>query len=343
MLERYFGIHPVLGLYIDITMRILLTGAGSPATWGTVQSLWDHRIVGADVREVTTPGVEQVFQVPEAGPDFAEALLEVCIREKISVVIPQVEQELFHLSRERKLFEACGIRVLVSSPSALAMVGKLELYRNFGDLAPAYRYIKSGSRGDHGDVARAVYEIGLPCVVKLLGNSGGNGVRIVKEAPDFEDFAGKPNGVISFADLMWSLGDKSYELIISAMLPGAEYTVDVLCDGGAMKVCVPRRRDVIRTGITFEGETVEHKGIIEACDRIVRETGLDFVVGFQFKEDARGRVRLLECNPRVQGTTIHSTLAGANIIRAAVAGASVSQSDVMWGVKLSRYWGASVR
>jgi carbamoyl-phosphate synthase large subunit len=212
-------------------------------------------------------------------------------------------------------------------------------------LGGKYHIVKSGKRGCHTDVTEAIADIGLPCVVKSLDKSGGCGVRFVRETLDYSNFEGKPDGWISFSDLMWMLGDKSYELLVTKYFPGKEYSVDVLAQGGHATVCVPRTRDVIRSGITFEGETVNHESTIETCKFLTWALGLDGAVGFQFREDSEGQPMLLECNPRVQGTMVHSTLAGANIINWAVQsalGEKIFVHDPEWGVKIRRYWGCSV-
>jgi carbamoyl-phosphate synthase large subunit len=46
--------------------------------------------------------------------------------------------------------------------------------------------------------------------------------------------------------------------------------------------------------------------------------GLTGAFGFQFKLDANGVAKVLECNPRVQGTMIASLFSGINIIWLAV-------------------------
>jgi carbamoyl-phosphate synthase large subunit len=45
---------------------------------------------------------------------------------------------------------------------------------------------------------------------------------------------------------------------------------------------------------------------------------LNFCFGFQFKLDSEGVPKILESNPRVQGTMVASTLAGFNMIYYAV-------------------------
>lgn len=133
--------------------------------------------------------------------------------------------------------------------------------------------------------------------------------------------------------------------LIMEFLPGKEYSVDCLANKGKMVVCVPRSRDKIRDGITFEGTTVNNQKIIEACRQIIEKLNLDQIIGFQFMEDKFGEPKLIECNPRVQGTMYHATLAGANIIEGAVkqfltGQSGLSQDKIKWGYKLKRYWGA---
>lgn len=132
--------------------------------------------------------------------------------------------------------------------------------------------------------------------------------------------------------------------VVMPYLPGKEYTVDCLAKEGKMVVCVPRSRDKIRDGITFEGETVAHEPIMNYCQDIIESLHLDGIVGLQFKCDRHGNPKLIDCNPRVQGSMYHSTLAGANIIEGAVKQkltdeSGLKQSDVKWGIKMKRYWG----
>jgi carbamoyl-phosphate synthase large subunit len=125
-------------------------------------------------------------------------------------------------------------------------------------------------------------------------------------------------------------------------LPGKEYSVDVLSSKQSVYAVVPRSRDLIRTGITFNGTVQKRDDIIEYSKKIVAETGLEFACGLQFKDDCEGVPKIIESNPRIQGTMVLSTLAGANIIYGAAKLAlkeNVPQFSIRWGTKLFRYWG----
>ena len=326
-------------------MNILITGAGSPTTWGTCQSLPGHNLIGTDIREVSYPWLQKCYQVPRPdSPDFLSAMLGICMGERIDVVLPQVEDELPLWSMHKEAFRDAGVRVCVCDWRRWQNLDKfsiLEFCRQGKiDCVGRFQGVK-----DVSEFHPVLWSFGLPLVVKSLSESGGRGTRIVKHIGWDDCFGSKPGPEISLDDFTRVLYQRPSAFVVTEYYPGTEYTVDCLCNKGEMLACIPRRRDVVRSGITFEGETVEHKEIIEYCRRIVEGLKLEYIIGFQFKEDKDGRPRLLECNPRVQGTTILSTLAGANIIEGAVQLAKYNKAEKLtprWGVKMRRYWGCSV-
>jgi carbamoyl-phosphate synthase large subunit len=121
---------------------------------------------------------------------------------------------------------------------------------------------------------------------------------------------------ISLDDLLGLLwrGDAWPELLVTEYLPGPEYSVDAF-RGERLAVALPRRRDAIRSGISFETTLLpERRDLIEPTLRAGEHLGLRYAFGFQFKEDANGVPKVLECNPRVQGTMVASVFGGFNPI-----------------------------
>ena len=124
-------------------------------------------------------------------------------------------------------------------------------------------------------------------------------------------------------------------------LPGEEYTVDILRTNTNITV-IPRKRDLIRSGITFNGTLEHNEKIIEFSIQLSKKIDLYYCFGFQFKLDVNGIPKILECNPRIQGTMVLSTLSGANIIYSsikAILGEDIPDFNIKWGTKLLRYWG----
>jgi len=111
------------------------------------------------------------------------------------------------------------------------------------------------------------------------------------------------------------------------------------------EVVIPRSRDVIRSGISFQ-TTVDMKreDISLYSSKLAASLGLNYCFGFQFKLDDNGVPKILESNPRVQGTMVASTMAGFNMIYLAVMQAlgeecNVADYSIKDGTCFKRSWG----
>jgi len=336
-----------------MTIKVLITGAGAPGIKGTIYSLknnWDGEkivTVGVDMRgEVVGKYLcDSFYKIPPAkDQNFIPALLEICEQEGVDVILPQVTDELPFLSKNKRQFAKNGVRVAVSEYSSIDLANnkyKLTKIAKKMDVPSPKTFL-----ADSWDALQdAADEVGYPFVVKPAVSSGMRGFRIVYESLDkkWSFFNEKPdNTKITIKELHEIIGDDFPELLVMEYLSGKEYSVDVLSKGGEAYVVVPRSRDQIRTGITFAGTVEKRRDIIEYTKKLTKALSLDFAHGFQFKEDREGVPKIIECNPRVQGTMVLSTLAGANVIYGAVKlalGDRLPEFKVRWGTKLLRYWG----
>lgn len=309
-------------------IKILVTGAGAPGIRGTLYALRQNpdgiavEVVGTDVKTDVVGRflVDRFYQVPPPEVEaYIPRLLEICQKEDIEVVLPQTTREVLVLARVREDLWEKGIRVGVSSFEAISLANDkyylLNMFSRLGLPHPAYRLAHSEE-----ELVVAVEELGyprLPVVVKPPTSNGMRGFRILKEAAwDADRFLrDKPDGVeISLPDLLAILrrGPQWPVLLVTEYLPGPEYTVDAF-RGKKAFVAVPRARMAIRSGITFVAQ-VEPRGDLEKYTREAAQAiGLEYAFGFQFKLDAHGIPKVLECNPRIQGTMAASVFAGHNI------------------------------
>jgi carbamoyl-phosphate synthase large subunit len=312
-------------------------------------------IVGTDVKTDVSGRflVDRFYQVP---PPESEAyipyLVKICEKEDITIVLPQTTREVQELGKARQDLWEKGIRVGVSSFEAISLANdKYQLLNVFSRLGlphPIYRLVRSEE-----ELVLAVEELGyprLPVVVKPPTSNGMRGFRILKEAAwDADRFLkDKPDGVeISLSELLAILrrGPRWPVLLVTEYLPGQEYTVDAFCGKKAF-VAVPRARMAIRSGITFVAK-VEPRGDLKKYTREAAQAiGLEYAFGFQFKLDANGIPKILECNPRIQGTMVASVFAGHNIPWYAVRELlekPVSTEEIreagLQVAKFYRYWG----
>ncbi len=261
------------------------------------------------------------------------------------MILPQTTNELFKLSESFKEFEKINAKVAISPRSAIELSNNkhelMKTSKKFGLPTAKFHLVNNSS-----DLEKYARELGWPSkqlVVKPPVSSGMRGLRIIDEKFDRKNsfYSEKPTDVyLKLDEFKEIVGEKFPELLLMEFLPGKEYSVDILKANNM--IIVPRSRDLIRTGITFNGTVEKNEQIIDASAKLSEKIGLKYAFGFQFKLDENGTPKIIECNPRIQGTMVLSTLAGANIIYGAVKhalGEDVPDFEIKWGTRLLRYWG----
>jgi len=336
-------------------LTVLVTGAGAPGIKGTLFSLeknFDDRVirtVGTDIRrEVIGKYLcDRFYNIPRPTEgDYLDSLLSICRSENVDVLLPQNTAELSVLARNRAIFDEIGTSVAVSDESAIEIANnKYEIMssaKKSGVPVPEHYLVDTADALLH--FASLLGWPDTPVVVKPPLSNGMRGVRIIDESIDSKElyYSEKPASFsLKMKNLIEILGPTFPELLVMEYLPNPEYSIDVFRTEDRTTV-IPRKRDVIFSGITFCG-TVEDNDTLKRYARILSDTiGLKYAFGFQFKLDSNNVPKLLESNPRVQGTMSLSTYAGANIIYASVKhalGEEVPEFDIKWGTRIYRYWG----
>jgi carbamoyl-phosphate synthase large subunit len=344
-------------------INVLITGGGAPGIAGTIYSLRNNyenrniRIITVDARDnvIGKYMSDGFYVIPKYNdPTFLNSLLEISKKEKIDVILPQVTKELFLLSENIEKFKKIGVKVVVSDIEAMNKANnKYLIMKEFSSLGydqGVYSLIKSKK-----DLIDFAEKCGYPnnmFVVKVPVSNGMRGLRVIRDKKlNINEFLNeKPNGIYSTLEDITDLFNESNNLTLVGMqyFSGPEYTIDVYRSPLTNKtIVIPRIRSLIRTGITFEGETIKDKTMIEASKRLADSIDLQYCFGFQFKLDKDDKIHILESNPRIQGTMIMSVLSGANMIYWSVKEAIGEKVDldninIKWGTKFRRYWGGLV-
>jgi carbamoyl-phosphate synthase large subunit len=339
----------------DIT--VLITGAGAPGAPGIIKSLRLNgerkiRIIGVDATLKESVGVGMVdksYEVPLAKDTrFITVIEEICSKEKVDVIIPLVTNELFVFAKHKYRFKELGFSVSVSDLDKLEIANNKFLLMKFckgiGVPVPDFYLVKSIA-----EFEQAALVLGYPqmkiCFKPPISN-GLRGFRIVSDTNDKMDnlLNEKPNNVyISYQEFIQIANDSNYfpELLVMEYLPGEEYSIDALGDQGKCRYVIPRTRDKIKMGISFVGTTFYDDELINYSERIIEGLQLNGNIGFQFKRDSRGIPKLIESNPRVQGTIVLCTAAGYNMVYNAVKIALNEvplEQKVIWGTTMVRFW-----
>lgn len=336
----------------DIT--VLITGAGAPGIKGTLYSLknnFDKRVIrtiGTDVKENAVGRFlcDKFYKIPYAIDSlYLDSLLSICKNEKVDVVLPQNTAELLILAQNKNLFEEIGSIVAISDKQSIEIANDkfkiIKLSEKIGIPTAESYLVKT-----FDDLLRYAQKLGWPekaVVIKPPDSNGMRGVRIIKESIDLKHllYNEKPSNLYTKMDYLEKiLGSSFPPLMIMEYLPNQEFTVDLLNSGSL--ITIPRTRDSIRSGITFDGTVTNNSMIKEYSELLADNIGLEYAFGFQFKLDENNVPKIIESNPRIQGTMVLSTFAGANIIYGAVKHAlnePFPEFKIRWDTKIFRYWG----
>jgi len=344
------------------SMTVLITGGGAPGIAGTIYALRNNpekahvRIITCDMRDdvIGKYLADAFYVIPSADdPNFIETLLKIAIREKVDVILPQVTRELRYLAENVARFEAQGIAVAIASKESIERANDkwsvIQAAKECGVPTPQSQLTRSEQ-----ELERTVRDFGYPekkVVVKPRQSNGLRGLRILSEESwDVMRFLReKPGSLeIRLEDLIAILRNGQWpELIVQEFLPGEEYTID-LFRGSHGAVAVPRLREEIRSGITFRAKVELRHDLQELALKLAEKLDLRYAFGFQFKLSSDGVPKLLECNPRIQGTMVTAAFAGANVIWWAVKealGETViprNPEPHVNGMSFIRYWGGLV-
>jgi carbamoyl-phosphate synthase large subunit len=275
-------------------------------------------VIGVDSREIppNVRGLQKVFQVPSPeSKDYLRDLNRVIIENDIDLVIPQTTAESSFLSIHSQDLNA---KTAVLAGKSFGMLNNkhslMAAFRDAGLICPKFFLVDSQE-----GLAHAAAKLGYPerdVVVKLPNSSGMRGIRRLSERSETRDdfLVKKPNvWTTKISSLISSLADGSWpELIVMEFLSGPEYSVDVLRRDGH-SIIVPRRRDEIRSGISMATTLDLHPDITSLIDGFMSHYALEGLMGFQFILSKSGP-KILECNPRVQGTMVASLVSGVNIV-----------------------------
>jgi carbamoyl-phosphate synthase large subunit len=282
-----------------MSLNVLIT-AGSrrvPLVRAFQRAVAQHRggaVIVTDVNPLS-PAVHaanRAYRVPlSTAPDYLDAVLEICVGERVALVVPTIDDELVLFGRAVARFREHGVRIAVSPAQTSELCeDKFATCRYLNDrgIAAAESWLPS-------ELPAAP---AFPLFIKPRRGRGGVGAYAVRTPRELDFFA-------------------SYvpDAVVQSYLDGPEFTIDMLCDfSGQPLSIVPRRRDVIRAGVTDRGCTVNDPVLIQVAKSCAVALQFAGAVNIQCRL-VDGRPVIFEINPRFSGgipLTIH---AGADFPR----------------------------
>lgn len=246
------------------------------------------RIVTTDINKLA-PGLylgdSQHVLPPCSDSRFLGKFLDICLKERVSLVIPLIDPDLAILSDHREMINATGARVLVSNAEAIQICGdKFETTKFLeanGFITPRIFDLKEARR--HG----------CPLFIKPADGSASINSYKVNTDEELKFFAHYvPNAMIQ------------------EFVEGEEFTVDVFSDWtGEPLAAVPRRRLKVRAGEVSVGKVEKRSALESLAKEVAKVLGTVGPINVQAITSDQA-IYIIEINPRFGGGCPLSMAAG---------------------------------
>lgn len=252
------------------------------------------RVLAADLRPERSSACQSAdaaFTVPPCqGDDYVEALLELCRREQVALLVPTIDTELPCLAAAAAQFEAIGTRVAVSSPEVVSLARDKQLTTAI--LAQAG--IPTPRTAALRDYLDNPAQLTGPLIAKPRGGSSSIGL-VYADGPD----------------PLRRLDPAVY--LVQERWVGEEFTVNMFFDRqGNLVTAVPHRRIQVRGGEVSQGVTVRNPWLIDTAGKLATAlVGARAALCFQAIMRPDGTGCVFEINARFGGGYPLAHAAGA--------------------------------
>jgi len=292
---------------------ILVTSVGAPPGLNTLRILSEvnnYNLIGVDAdRYACGLYLKNIkpYIIPLAHEkQYIPALLDICKKEQVNVLLPCYENEILKISEYRSNFYEQKVNLLLPShKTLLACCNKsktIEQAKKARIPHPKTYLIQKKPEIKNVD-------LDFPVVIKPCFGSGARDVSYPKNQNEL------------FIDYQ-KLSETHKDILVQELIPGSSGTVymcGLLYDNNHnLKASFLSRslKTLYKTGGPGTvGEPVKNKEIIQLAKNLIQSFG-DFSgpAGIEFKIDERDNVpKLMEINPRLWGYSRLSFVAGINI------------------------------
>jgi carbamoyl-phosphate synthase large subunit len=316
-------------------VKILVTGCFAPGTSGTIASLLSSKfsknieIFGMDVNDqgFLPEGISQVFEVKySTDQEYIEKLTEIVDLCAIEIILPQTTNETYLLSKytngvigNAKISLAGSYDLIQKANNKLNV-----LIQSKHENLPTAEFANGENLEEFRSYLDDAIQKNKNFYLKPKNLSGGRGVcKVIPDETFFSHTLNKPSSyhLMPYSMMISSLitqADRFSEYMAMDEIIGNEYSVDLFFDK-EMELIVPRKRVLIRSGISHINIIEKNDVIISASRVLGRALELKGIFGLQFILNSFGFLSVIGCNPRIQGTNYATLLAGSNLIEYEIA------------------------
>jgi carbamoyl-phosphate synthase large subunit len=301
-------------------IRLLFTG-GAGSVSQSLQNQWGHRyeLFFADANQNGFPPSipeDRRLVIPLAkDPTFTNRLLEVCQRHRIDLLIPGVDEELPVLASYHGV-EGWPRMLLPQAAFVNQMLDKLTC---------AHALAAAGLDAPKTLPLEQAGELLFPLIAKPRSGRGSRGVMRLT----------RPEQAAAYLTLQEG---KAEDYIAQELIPGEEYTVFVMADGGDTPCAVIPVRAFEKRGVTVRARTEANASIVAYAHAFQAQFRPSGCYNIQCMLTPDGHVLPFEVNPRLSTTFVLAIAAGYDPIPVALGGAAGSTFIPQQTLILQRSW-----
>jgi carbamoyl-phosphate synthase large subunit len=304
-------------------------GPGVPVIRGARESSeFDVRVIGL-VYENLEPGIymeglcDRIFQVPypSSGSDeLIERVEYIHQQEKIDVLIPNFDAELFSFMKNENRLKGLGIHTFLPTIKQFQEREKDKL-PEFGNTY-GVKVPQSFNLGSFDQIADLEKKLDYPLVVKGIYYDAYVAYDSEQVKQAFRKISSK-----------WGL-----PIIMQEFIKGTEVNVVALGDGNGNTIAaVPMRKQYITDkGKAWGGITLSDKKMMDITRTIIRKTNWKGGMELEMIKTNDGEYYLIEINPRIPAWVYLAVGAGQNIPEALIKLALGQKVDPMTSYRIGK-------
>lgn len=250
-------------------------------------------IVAGDCSD-TAPALyfaDKTYKLPKINePNYVTSIIEACIKEKISLIVPTIDTDLLLLAEKKDFIEEkTNAKVLISDEKVIKICR---------DKINTQKFMEDNNFGipkSYTDTEVLNSDLKFPLFIKP--KSGSSSINTIK---------------VSNYDELITYKSIVEDPIIQDFMEGDEYTVDVFLDFECNVVTiVPRLRLATRSGEISKGKIIKDREIIDDVTKLMKMLKPIGHITVQLMKTNKG-IKYIEVNPRFGGGAPMSIQSGAD-------------------------------
>jgi len=252
----------------------------------------DGKVISVDINPLSAGFYvsDKHYLIPSSSdPNFIPAVLEICKKENIKLLIPTRDGELLLFAKNKEKFENQGTHVMISNPEVIKICN--DKYKFYQFLTRNNIPIPKTYLPGEVDFSSMHY----PLLLKSRYGSGSKSIFKVKNERELKFFVDYIPGPL-----------------IQEFIAGKEYTIDLFSDfNEKVLTVVPRERIETFCGESYKGKTVKDIQMVEYARSLAEKLGTIGHITAQCIKNNK-EIKFIEVNPRFGGGAILGIKAGAN-------------------------------